>query len=298
MNINRLLIFIGLFWTITVPALLAQNNNLRETIDSIIKNKDATVGVAVIYNGTDTLTVNNQYRYPTMSVYKFHLALAVLDNLNKKGMSLDQQIYVPKSALQPNTHSPLREVKPEGNFYISIRELLQYSVSQSDNNACDILFDFLGSTTYVEQYIKSLGIQQISITKTEKEMSENFNKQYDNWTTPYAAVQLLEIFRQQNLFSAVYKDYLRDLLIQTSTGKDKIKGLLPAGTIVGHKTGTSARSNNGLKAADNDLGFIVLPNGKNLSIAIFIVNSIENDATNASIIAEVSKAAYNYYKAK
>lgn len=295
---NRLLICICLFLSITPTAILAQDNNLRESIDSIIKSKDATVGVAIIYNGTDTLTINNQYRYPTMSVYKFHLALAVLDNLNKKDISLDHQIYIPKSALLPNTHSPLREDKPDGNFYISIGELLRYSVSQSDNNACDILFSFLGSTSYVEHYIRSLGIQQIAINQTEKEMSENFNNQYNNWTTPYAAVQVLEIFRQQNLFSPVYKDYLYDLLIQTSTGKDKIKGLLPEGTIVGHKTGTSSRNDDGLKAADNDLGFIVLPNGKNLSIAVFIVNSIEDNPTNASIIAQISKAAYDYYKNK
>lgn len=295
---NRILICICFFWAITIPTLLAQDNNLRETINSIIKNKEATVGAAIIYNGTDTLTLNNQYRYPTMSVYKFHQALAVLDNLSKKGISLNQQIYIPKSALLPNTHSPLREAKPEGNFYTSIGELLQYSISQSDNNACDILFGFLGSTAYVEHYIKNLGIQQIAITKTEEEMSEDFNNQYDNWTTPYAAVELLEIFRQKELFTSIYKDYLWDLLIQTSTGKDKIKGLLPVGTIVGHKTGMSSRNSHGLKVADNDLGFIVLPNGKNLSIAVFIVNSRENDATNASIIAEISKAAYNYYKNK
>lgn len=295
---NRLLICIYFLFTATVAILSAQDNNLRRNIVSIIENKKATVGVAIIHNGTDTLTVNNQYRYPTMSVYKFHLALAVLDNLDKRNLSLDQQLYVSQSALHPDTYSPLREAKPEGNFYMPIRELLQYSVSRSDNNACDILFAFLGNTDYVEKYIKDLGIQQIAITKTEKEMSEDFKNQYDNWTTPYAAVQLLEIFRQQELFASVYKDFLWESLIQTSTGKDKIKGLLPSGTIVGHKSGMSSRNTNGLKAADNDLGFIQLPNGKNLSIAVFIVNSVEDDKTNADIIAQISKAAYDYYKVK
>lgn len=295
---NRLLICIYFFFATTITMVSAQDNDLRKNISSIIENKKATVGVAIIYNGTDTLTINNQYRYPTMSVYKFHLALAVLDNLNKRNISLDQQLYVSQSALHPDTYSPLREAKPEGNFYMPIRELLQYSVARSDNNACDILFAFLGSTEYVEQYIKSLGIQQVAITKTEKEMSEDFKNQYENWTTPYAAVQLLEIFCQQELFASVYKDFLEDTLIESSTGKDKIKGLLPASIIVGHKSGMSSRNSNGLKAADNDLGFIKLPNGKNLSIAVFIVNSVEDDKTNADIIAQISKAAYDYYKVK
>ena len=293
----RFFIFISL--SLIIFQATAQNHMpLRQEVQDIIQNKKATVGVAIIYDGTDTLTINNQYRYPTMSVYKFHQALAVLDYLNKHNLPLEQQVYVSKSALLPETHSPLRDKKPEGNFYMPIKELMQYSVSQSDNNACDILFNFLGGTAPVEQYIKNLGIQQIAITKTEQEMSEDFDNQYGNWTTPYAAVQLLEIFLQQELFASNYKTFLSDALIQTSTGKDKIKGLLPSGAIVGHKTGMSSRNSNEVKAGDNDLGFIKLPNNKNLSIAVFIVNSTENDTTNAKIIAQISKAAYEYFKVK
>lgn len=293
----RFFIFISLS-LIILQATAQTNIPLRQEIQDIIQDKKATVGVAIIFDGTDTLTVNNQYRYPTMSVYKFHQALAILDYLNKHNLPLEQQVYVSKSALLPETHSPLRDKKPEGNFYMPIKELMQYSVSQSDNNACDILFNFLGGTAPVEQYIKNLGIQQIAITKTEQEMSEDFDNQYGNWTTPYAAVQLLEIFLQQELFASNYKIFLSDALIQTSTGKDKIKGLLPSGTIVGHKTGMSSRNSNGVKAGDNDLGFIKLPNNKNLSIAVFIVNSTEDDTTNAKIIAQISKAAYDYFKVK
>lgn len=293
----RFFIFISLS-LIILQATAQTNIPLRQEIQDIIQDKKATVGVAIIFDGTDTLTVNNQYRYPTMSVYKFHQALAVLDYLNKHNLPLEQQVYISKSALLPETHSPLRDKKPEGNFYMPIKELMQYSVSQSDNNACDILFNFLGGTAPVEQYIKNLGIQQIAITKTEQEMSEDFDNQYGNWTTPYAAVQLLEIFLQQELFASNYKIFLSDALIQTSTGKDKIKGLLPSGTIVGHKTGMSSRNSNGVKAGDNDLGFIKLPNNKNLSIAVFIVNSTEDDRTNAEIIAQISKAAYDYFKVK
>lgn len=297
MNTNRFFI-LGCFLWATISSF-AQNNELRKDIGSIIENKKATVGVAIIFDGKDTLTINNQYRYPTMSVYKFYQALAVLDNLNRRNLPLEQQIYVSKESLLPDTYSPLRDAKPDGNFYMPIKELIQYSVSLSDNNACDILFNFLGGTDYVEKYIKSLGIMQIAIAATEKEMHDDNNKIYENWTTPYAAVELLEKFRQQeDWFPSKYKNFLWDSLIETSTGKDKIKGLLPPETLVGHKTGTSFRNAQGLKAADNDLGFIELPNGKQLSIAVFIVNSMEDDKTNAAIIAQISKAVYDHYKAK
>lgn len=295
---KRLLFYICCVFYFTSANVSAQNTDLRNTITSIIANKKATVGVAVIYNGTDTLTINNGYRYPTMSVYKFHLALAVLDYLNKHNLSLDHQLYVSKSVLHPDTHSPLRDQKPEGNFSMSIGELIQYSVSHSDNNACDLLFDFMGGTAPVELYIKEMGINAIAIKKTEFEMSENFQYQYDNWTTPYAAVQLMEVYRQQNLFAPVYKNFLWNALTETSTGNDKIRGLLPMGTVTGHKSGLSYRNTEGVRAADNDLGFIQLPNGNYLTVAVFIVNSVEDNATNASMIAQISKAAYDCYKSK
>ena len=50
---------------------------LHQDIARIIEGKRARVGVAVIIDGKDTVTVNNEERYPMMSVFKFHQALAV-----------------------------------------------------------------------------------------------------------------------------------------------------------------------------------------------------------------------------
>lgn len=296
---NHFFIYVCLFLTTMTIRLSAQDNRLRENIKTVIESKNAIVGVALVFDGSDTLTVNNEYRYPTMSVYKFHQALAVLDNLNRKKLPLDQQIYVSKSVLHSDTHSPLRDKNPNGNFYMPINELLWYSVSMSDNNVCDILFDFLGGTDYVEKYIKNLGVMQISIAATEKEMHDDNDKVYLNWTTPYAAVDLLEKFcKQEEWFPVESKKFLQNLLIESNTGQNKIKGQLPLGTLVGHKTGSSFRNSAGLKAAENDLGFIILPSGKRLSIAVFIVNSMEDDKTNAEMIAQIAKVAYDYYKEK
>ena len=59
-------------------------------------------------------------------------------------------------------------------------------------------------------------------------------------------------------------------MIATSTGSDKLKGLLPAETIIGHKTGSSDRDSTGMKAGDNDMGFVYLPHGgDHYTIAVF-----------------------------
>lgn len=278
--------------------IYSQDSTLEDNIKSIIKGKRATVGVAVIYDGKEALKINDHYRYPTMSVYKFHQALAVLDYLYKNKLPLDTKIPVRKSDLLPNTHSPLRDKYPNGNIELPISELLEYSVSKSDNNACDILFKYLGGTQQVEKYIKSLGIEDVAITATEEVMHQNYENQYLNWATPYSTVQLLEIYLKDDLFGTQYKDFLNKLMIQTTTGADKIKGLLPQNTIVGHKTGSSFRNEFGIKIAENDMGFVLLPNGKLYSVAIFVMNAMEEDKTINSMIAEISKAIYDYYNQK
>lgn len=282
--------------------LIFINNSFAQTpeekIKSIIQGKDATVGVFVMFDDGKTLSINNEHHYPTMSVYKFHLALAVLNDLNKNKRSLDTEIFIQKSDLLPNTHSPLRDNHPEGNFNISIGELLKYTVSQSDNNGCDILFRYLGGTGAVDQYIKNLGIKDVSIAATEEQMNDRAENQYLNWTTPSSAVQVLNTFLTTKLFSNEYKEFLEKTLIETSTGSNKLKAQLPANVVIGHKTGNSSRTANGLKVADNDLGFIRLPDGRQYLIAVFVMDSKEDDKTNAAIIAAISKTVYEYFISK
>ena len=78
-------------------------------------------------------------------------------------------------------------------------------------------------------------------------------------------------------------------MIETSTGKDKIKAGLPDNIVLGHKTGSSDRLDDGTKIGDNDTGVIYLPNGKLCFLAIFIKDSRESDQTNTQIIADIAR---------
>lgn len=279
--------------------LVAQTDQqLMNRLKSIIAGKNATVGVAIIFNGSELMTINNQYRFPMMSVYKFPQALAVLDYVTKNDQTLNTEIFVKKSTLRPNTYSPLRDNYPAGDFNITIGDLLRYSISQSDNIACDILFKYIGGTSVVHKYVEQLGVKDVSIELTEEEMEKSDMNQYQNWCKPSSAVLLMETFLQNDLFPRPYKVFLERALIETTTGPDKLKGLLPKKQVmVGHKTGHSGRNDFGVKIADNDLGFVLLPNGAHYSIAVFIMNSRETDKVNAAIIAKISKEVYDYFLA-
>lgn len=292
---NLILIFVFIITPI-LGCYAKDSSSLKKEIQTITKGKKATVGVAVIFDDKDTVTVNNEYRYPTMSVYKFHQALAVMNFLDKNKSTLEEKVSIKKSDLDKKTHSPLRDDSTSTNFHIKIADLIRYSVSKSDNNACDILFKYIGGPKYVNDYLTNLGIKDFYITATEKQMNLIPENQYLNWTTPLSAVALLNKFMSEDLFKTKEeKIFLEKTLIETTTGADKIKKLLPSNTIVGHKTGSSARNEYGMKIAENDLGFVILPNKKKYTLAVFVMNSLEDDKTNTSIIAEISKAVYDYY---
>ena len=116
-----------------------------------------------------------------------------------------------------------------------------------------------------------------------------------NWTKPSAAVLLLETFLQNPMFDKSQKLFLERAMADANTGKDKLKAGLPNDVLLGHKTGSSDRNEYGIKVADNDMGFVVLPNGQYYTIAVFVMNSQESDKTNARLIANISKIVYNYF---
>ena len=133
-----------------IPTIIcAQNLSLEDQLKQAIKGKKAEIGIAVIIDGKDTVTVNNDIHYPLMSVFKFHQALALADYMGKQQQSLNFELTIKKEDLKPDTYSPLRDSFPQGGFNIDIADLLNYTLQQSDNNACDILFQYQGGVDTV-----------------------------------------------------------------------------------------------------------------------------------------------------
>ena len=83
---------------------------------------------------------------------------------------------------------------------------------------------------------------------------------------------------------------------ETKTGKNRLRGQLPQETIVAHKTGWSGKhKETGITAAVNNIGLIFLPNGEYFTISVFITESLENFETNEKVIADISRAAWDYF---
>ncbi|WP_316752637.1 class A beta-lactamase, subclass A2 [Pedobacter gandavensis] len=278
---------------------MAQKKQLRTAIKQVIAHKKADVGVSVYgIEDKDTLSVNGDKRFPMQSVFKFHIAMAVLNQVDKGRFSLSQKIHIKKSDLLPDTWSPIRDAHPNGEVDLPLSEIIKVTVALSDNNGCDILMRLLGGPKPINDYIHSLGVKDVAIAANEEEMHKEWNVQFSNWSTPKAITDLLVKFYTKNLLSKESFNFLWTTMVETSTGVNRLKGQLPKGTVVGHKTGTSDTNKEGITSAINDMGIIRLPNGKHYAIAVFVCNTKENEATNEKIIADISKLVWDYFNQK
>jgi beta-lactamase class A/beta-lactamase class A VEB len=276
-----------------------KTDELRNKIDKILFDKNAIVGVSIIgNNGKDTISLNGDRRFPMQSVFKFHIALAVLSRIDKGELTLDQQVEIGKDELLPeNFWSPLRDENPSGGIF-TIERLIQYSVSHSDNTACDVLIRLLGTPKTVQDYIKKSGVNDIQITFNEEEMQANWENMFQNWTTPKAASETLRLFyeNKNNLLSKTSYDFFWKTNKETTTGNNRIKGQLPTGTIVAHKTGWSGTNKEtGIIAAINNIGIVFLPDGNYFIISVFVSEAKEDFDSNEKIIADIAKATYDFY---
>ena len=295
-HIIRKMIFSVTMLLLLTGSMFAKNNSLKAGVEGIIRASKGTVGVAMMeLGGGKAFVVNGNVKFPMQSVYKFPLALAALAQVDTGKLALDQKLLITKKDLAPNLYSPIRDKYPEGNVTLTLAEVLAYTVSQSVNSGCDFLFRLLGGPAQVNNYVHSLGAQEIAITTTEEEANTAWSVQFTNWCKPQAMLRLLEIVYQGRKLSPASNAFLLKVMTETTTGPNRIKGLLPEGTSVAHKTGTSGTNDKGVTAAINDAGIVTLPNGKKFALVVFVSNSSEKPAEMEKTIARIAKAAYDYY---
>lgn len=260
---------------------------LQQQVGNYVKDKQAQIGVAIAYDGKTICSIHAKRKFPMMSVFKLHQANAVLDSLDNDTTRLSESIWISKDMLRKDTYSPLREKYPQGNIHLPLAELLRYSLWLSDNNACDILFGRFGGTAYANNRMNPLKLHHTQIKWTEADMHEDTRRCLDNYTTPKEALLLLE--------KAYGNKWLRTCLSECKTGQSRIPALLPQNTIVGHKTGTGDKTSEGTYRGINDIGFIELPNGKHIFIAIFCDEAKMTIREAEAIIAEIARMAYIYH---
>lgn len=271
-----------------------QRDSLQTQITQTASLAQGRVGVSAILLETgETLTsLNAKDHFPMQSVYKLPISMAVMKQVDDGKLNLDQKVRITKEEYVGRAaHSPIRDKYPQG-AELTVNELLRYALSESDGTASDVLMKLAGDSAAVQSYVNNLQVNDLIVLNTEKEFSQDSTLQYRNYASPESAVAvLLALFERRGL-SESSQALLLKYMTESIPGAKRLKGLLPTGTIIAHKTGTSG-TENGITAATNDIGIITLPSGRHLAIAVFVSDSPADEATRESVIAKIARTIYD-----
>jgi beta-lactamase class A len=271
-----------------------RNDRLEQQIKEIAADAKGHVGVAAVLveSGETIASLNSHDHFPMQSVYKLPISMAVMAQVDQGKLTLDQKVRVTKEDYVPRlAYSPIRDKFPNGTE-LTVDELLRFALSESDGTASDVLLRLAGGPTSVQMYVTDLPVADMIVLNTEKELAADWQAQYRNSATPDSGVALLRALSEKRGLSEPSQALLLKYMIESAPGANRLKGLLPPGTIVAHKTGTSG-TNQGITAATNDIGLITLPGGKHLAIAVFVSDSPADEATREGVIAKTAKAVWD-----
>lgn len=272
-----------------------QETSLQSRIDSFVKSKKATVGVAILSaDGKESFFVNGSQAFTIMSVVKFPQAVGIL-NLAKNGrLDLNQTVSIDSNELNRQTVSAFAEEHPYGDASILLKDGFKYSVSKSDNIICDMYYRFQ-SPSELTAFLHQSGYNNININRTYRDMKPD--SLFLNNSTPTAMVNLLRDFYEGKHTTASDRAYLLDIMRKTETGPNRLKGKLPNVSIA-HKTGTYFEKDSFINAI-NDVGIVETPDNKALYyIVVFVNNSTEGEDNSEAIIAQINAMAYQYFSRK
>lgn len=274
--------------------------SLQEKLYSIVDTVPGTVGIAII-SDNDTIIVNNGVRYPMMSVFKLHQSLAVVEAIGNQGSSIDSVIHINKYELDSETWSPMLKKYVEEDFDITIRDLIKYALTVSDNNASNLLFKRIVTPSATDAFIRSIANDTtFKIRYSEDEMKKNHTLAYNNYTSPLSAATLIRQVFESPLVEAPGIDSIRKDLSTVTTGLDRLGAIIPQHPelFFAHKTGSGYRNDMGELAAHNDVGYFRIPNGRSYAIAVFIRDFNGTEAEASDIISSISQVAYDYQKSQ
>ncbi len=261
-------VLLSLLALVAQPAAAASASalgSLEKQLNYLVAGKSADVGIAALdLNTGETVSIKGNTPFPMASTVKVAVAALYLAQVDSGRRSLDDTI---------------------GG--VSARSLMRRMLVHSDNRATDVLIRDLGGPSRLNAWLRDNGLSGLRV---DRKIAQLLADKRDLWdrrdsSTPMAMVDLLGRIYKAELISPKSRNYLLDVMAQCATGKNRMKALLPMGTPVEHKTGT-------LNGYASDVGFISLPDGRRVAVAIFTRGGADRPRT----IAESARAIYDGFR--
>lgn len=269
------------------------------------------------------LGVNAGERFPMASTFKIAIAGTALSRVDRGELSLDTMVAV--TAEHHRQTGDIAEGVIHPGVSLSLANLVEIMLIHSNNNATDRVLDGVGGPAGVTAWLAACGIGGLRVDRSVNEILNDFygfpagseamasylaafptdeDKEAANGRvgsgfdadprdscTPAAMLELLARLFSGTLLKPASRGFLFDTMARCRTGADRIKGLLPAGTCVAHKTGT-------IGGTINDAGVIVLPDGGgHLALAVYTRDSTVNPYPKRErLLGEIARSLYDVYR--
>jgi beta-lactamase class A len=307
-----------------VQPAFAQEHNLEvisQKIEKLSQGLVGRVGVAAQEIGSgQSITVNGDEAFVMASTYKVAIAVTLLDRIDKGELKLSDLIDISQDMMVAGDNAIAQNFVHPG-IKLSVANLIEPMITESDNTATDICLKLAGGPEAVTQMVRSIGITELRVDRYASEILRDFydlpdkayasvlaaaiakdptlaakqpdrnlefEKEPRDQSTPKAMLDLLLAIDNGKVLSSKSREFLLATMSRTRTGAGRLKGLLPKGTPVAHKTGT-------IGGVANDVGFITLPDGRRFAIVVFTKSSATSEDNRDRAIAEISRSIYDFY---
>ncbi len=318
-----------------LAALLARPADSREALEerfrTIAASAGGTVGVSVLHLESGRgASLHGHEHFPMASVFKIAVAVELCARADRGAVRWGQKIAIAPADLRLGA-SPIAERAPSGGIALSVGELLEAMLVDSDNTAADALLPLAGGPEVITAQLDAAGLGDIRVDRSEAELAfdslgvvsapprstwslatlhaaldavpeparreafARFLADPRDTATPDALVQMLRQIEEGRRLTAESRQRLLLLMARTRPGERRLKGALPAGTPVAHRTGTGADLGKA-NICTNDVGVVTLPGGRgHLAIAVMIKGSDRDLAARENAIARIARAAFDYW---
>jgi beta-lactamase class A len=257
-------VLLSLLAFVAQPAAAASSPSLvslEQQLGYLVAGKSSDVGIAALdLNTGDMVSIKGDQSFPMASTVKVAVAALYLAQVEHGRRSLDDTI--------------------KGT---PVRSLMARMMIHSDNRATDILLNDLGGPRALHRWLRDSGMSGLRVDRTIAQLLSDKRDLWDarDSSTPKAMVELLQRIYKAELIKPASRNYLLRLMAQCETGKNRMKALLP-GIPIEHKTGT-------LNGLSDDVGFITMPDGHRIAVAIFTRGGSNRPRT----IAEAARTIYD-----
>ena len=267
---------------------------LEQRLSSICERAQGVVAIAVIQIEKGRIaSINGKAPLPLYSVFKLPLAITVLKEVEANRLKVDQVVHITPDELVPGT--PENSALYQNPVDFTISQLIEFSISRSDNTSTDKLLQLIGGPARVSDQMRAFGFNTLYIHSTVSDYAKD--PKAVNTGSAEEMATLLAQLQQGKLLQPAQSELLIKYMRGTTTGLKRLRGNLPTGTVVADKTGSGDRdAHTNAPKATNDVGLITLPDGKGtLAVAVLVTGSKLVATEQEKLIAELGRAIYDEY---